>query len=480
MANNTAQQGSKLEPKLILVCVTAAIGGFLFGYDTSVINGGVDAIASSQSGFGLSAFMSGFSVSSALIGCIVGAWFAGTLADRFGRVRVMQFAAVLFVISAIGAGLSSSFVFFVIIRIVGGVGVGFTSAIGPAYISEVSPVERRGFLTGFQQLAIVLGITTSLIVNDIYALVSGGAANPFWFGMDTWRWMLITTAVPGIIMFIMAFTLPESPRYLVMKERYEEATKILGEVTGEANPKAKVLEIAKTLKADMGSRPHLSDLRGHALGLKPVVWVGIGIALFQQISGVNVVMFYDSSLWQMVGLTEQQSLNATLIRTAMSLIATIIGMLLIDRVGRRRLLRIGSAGMAIFLAIIALGFAVGNTGTNTALHLVGIWPWVVIGGSYIFFFIFSATWGIAMWVVIGEVFPNSIRALAVALATAANWVGNFLITTTFPPMRDSIGLPITYVIYAIMAVLSYVFVRKFLPETNGVELEDMKSTAITK
>ncbi|MCI1914734.1 MAG: sugar porter family MFS transporter [Bifidobacteriaceae bacterium] len=471
---------NKLETKLVLVCMTAAIGGFLFGYDTSVINGGVDAIASSESGFGLTSFLSGFSVSSALIGCIVGAWFAGTLADRFGRVRVMQFAAVLFVVSAIGSGLASNFAVFVIIRIVGGVGVGFTSAIGPAYISEVSPVERRGFLTGFQQLAIVLGITTSLIVNDIYALVSGGAANPFWFGMDTWRWMLITTAIPGIIMFVMAFTLPESPRYLVMKERYEEATKILAEVTGEENPKAKVLEIAKTLKEDMGSRPHFGDLRGRALGLKPVIWVGIGVALFQQISGVNVVMFYDSSLWQMVGLTEQQSLNATLIRTLMSLIATIIGMLLIDRIGRRRLLRIGSAGMAIFLAVIAFGFGVGNSGTNGSLHLTGIWPWVVIGGSYIFFFIFSATWGIVMWVVIGEVFPNSIRALAVAVATAANWVGNFLVTTTFPPMRDTIGLPITYVIYAIMAVLSYIFVRKFLPETNGVELEDMKTSSLGK
>jgi sugar porter (SP) family MFS transporter len=341
-------------------------------------------------------------------------------------------------------------------------------------------VERRGFLTGFQQLAIVLGITASLIVNDIYAAVSGGAAEPFWFGLDTWRWMLITTAIPGAIMFVLAFTLPESPRYLVMRERYEEAERILSEVTGEENPKGKVLEIAKTLKEDMGSRPHLRDLRGHALGLKPIVWVGIAVALFQQVSGVNVVMFYDSSLWQMVGLTEQQALNATLIRTLMSLIATIIGMLFIDRIGRRRLLDIGSIGMAIFLAVIAFGFAVGNTGTNTDMHLSGIWPWVVIGGSYIFFFIFSATWAIVMWVVIGEVFPNSIRALAVAVATAANWVGNFLITTTFPPMRDTIGLPITYAIYAIMAVLGYFVVRKFLPETNGVELEDMKTSAIAQ
>lgn len=469
---------NKLPRKLLLVCMTAAVGGFLFGYDTSVINGGVDAIASPESGFGLTSFMSGFSVSSALIGCIVGAWFAGTLADRFGRVRVMQFAAILFIVGAVGSGLAPEFVTFVVVRIIGGVGVGFTSAIGPAYISEISPVERRGFLTGFQQLAIVLGITFSLIVNDIYAVVSGGAAEPFWFGLDTWRWMLLTTAVPGVIMFVLAFTLPESPRYLVMRGRNDEAAQILRDVTGEENPEGKVAEIAETVKDEMGHRPRLSDLRGKVFGLKQVVWIGIGVALFQQLSGCNIVMFYDSSLWKMVGFTEQQALHATLVRTLMSLIATVIGMLLIDRIGRRKLLRVGSIWMAVFLGIIAIGFTQGSMGADGTLTMTDIWPWVVIAGSYIFFFIFSASWAIVMWVVIGEIFPNSIRALSVALATAANWVGNFAVTTSFPPLRDSIGLPATYVIFAVMAVLSYVFVRKYLPETNGVELEDMKSGGI--
>lgn len=469
---------NKLKAKLVVVCMTAAIGGFLFGYDTSVINGAVVAIAGTATGFGLSSFLSGFSVSSALIGCIAGAWFAGTLADRFGRVRVMEFAAILFILGALGSGLAEDFTFFVIVRIIGGIGVGFTSAIGPAYISEISPVERRGFLTGFQQLAIVLGITCSLVVNDIYAAVSGGAAQPFWFGLDTWRWMLITTAIPGAIMFALAFTLPESPRYLVMKGSSEEAAAILARVTGEEDPAGKVAEIESTLKDERGHRPHLGDLRGPAFGLKQVVWIGIGVALFQQLSGCNVVMFYDSSLWQMVGFTEQQALNATLVRTLMSLIATIIGMLLIDKVGRRKLLRVGSIWMAVFLAIIAIGFTQGSTGADGSIVLTGIWPWVVIAGSYIFFFIFSASWAIVMWVVIGEIFPNSIRALAVALATAANWVGNFLVTTTFPVFRDSIGLPATYAIFVVMAVLGYVFVRKFLPETNGVELEDMKSGGI--
>jgi MFS family permease len=220
----------------------------------------------------------------------------------------MQLAAILFVISAVASGFASNFALFVIARIIGGAGVGFTSAIGPAYISEISPVERRGFLASFQQLAIVLGITASLVVNDIYATLSGGAAEPFWAGADTWRWMLVTTAVPGLIMFFLAFTLPESPRYLVMRGDRERAVSVLRDVTGERNPEAVVASIAATVQQEVGRRPKLSDLRGRTFGLKQVVWVGIGVAIFQQVSGCNVIMFYDSSLWQMVGFSEQQAL----------------------------------------------------------------------------------------------------------------------------------------------------------------------------
>ena len=233
--NQNNEVPTKLHAKLITVATIGAVGGFLFGYDTSVINGAVDAIASPDSGFGLNAAMSGFSVSSAMIGCVVGAWFAGTLADRIGRVRVMQLAAALFVFSALFTGLASNIWVFVIFRIVGGLGVGFTSAIGPAYISEISPSSRRGFLTGFQQMAIALGIVASLVVNDSYLLGSGGAAVTFWAGLETWRWMLMTTAVPGVIMFALTFALPESPRYLVMKGKKAIAEKVLLEVVGDRN-----------------------------------------------------------------------------------------------------------------------------------------------------------------------------------------------------------------------------------------------------
>ena len=469
------QSESSLSPRLILVCATAAVGGFLFGYDTSVINGAVDALASAGSGFGLSSVMSGFSVSCALIGCVGGAWLAGPLADRAGRVRVMQLAAILFVISAVASGFASNFALFVIARIIGGAGVGFTSAIGPAYISEISPVERRGFLASFQQLAIVLGITASLVVNDIYATLSGGAAEPFWAGADTWRWMLVTTAVPGLIMFFLAFTLPESPRYLVMRGDRERAVSVLRDVTGERNPEAVVASIAATVQQEVGRRPKLSDLRGRTFGLKQVVWVGIGVAIFQQVSGCNVIMFYDSSLWQMVGFSEQQALHASVIRSLLTIVFTVIGMVFIDRIGRRALLRVGSLLMAIFLVVIAIGFSQGTVSADNSINLPGPWAVIVIVSAYTFFMMYCATWGVAMWVVIGEIFPNSIRALGVALATAANWVGNFLVTTSFPPLRDSIGLPTTYVIYAAMALLGYIFVRRYLPETNGVALENMQA-----
>ena len=314
--NQNNEVPTKLHAKLITVATIGAVGGFLFGYDTSVINGAVDAIASPDSGFGLNAAMSGFSVSSAMIGCVVGAWFAGTLADRIGRVRVMQLAAALFVFSALFTGLASNIWVFVIFRIVGGLGVGFTSAIGPAYISEISPSSRRGFLTGFQQMAIALGIVASLVVNDSYLLGSGGAAVTFWAGLETWRWMLMTTAVPGVIMFALTFALPESPRYLVMKGKKAIAEKVLLEVVGDRNASATVEQIAQSLEGE--TQPKVSDLRGKTFGLKSVVWIGIGVALFQQVSGANVIMFYDSSLWKAVGFTESASMTIAVVRALLA------------------------------------------------------------------------------------------------------------------------------------------------------------------
>lgn len=463
----------KLHARLIIVVAMGAIGGFLFGYDTSVMNGAVDAITGSKAGFGLNTGMTGLAVSSALIGCVFGAWFAGQLSDALGRVHVMEIAGILFVFSAILTGTASNIGIFITFRIIGGLAVGFTSTVGPAYISEISPASRRGFLTGFQQMAIALGIVASLVVNDSYIIASGGAEQVLWMGMPSWRWMLMTTAIPGLIMFIVSFALPESPRYLVMKGKDAQAKKVLVDVVADKNPDNTIAEIKNSLSGE--AKPRLRDLRGKTFGLKSVVWIGIGVALFQQLSGANVILFYDSSLWATIGLSEQNSMLVSIIRAVLAAVVTVLGMVIIDKVGRRAMLKIGSIIMAVLLAIVAIGFSQATFDAQGQINLTFGWAVLTIAAANIFFLAYCATWGVAMWVVIGEIFPNNIRALGVALASAANWVGNFLITQTFPMLRGSIGLTWTFVFYAVMALLGYWFIAKKLPETNGVELENMKA-----
>ncbi|OZG65281.1 sugar porter family MFS transporter [Bifidobacterium eulemuris] len=464
---------NRVPGKLVAVCAIGAVGGFLFGYDTSVINGAVDAIASPDSGFALTSVMSGLSVSTALLGCVFGAWFAGAVADRLGRIRVLELAALLFVVSSLVVGLTSSFPVFVLFRIVGGLGVGFTSAIGPAYIAEISPAAKRGFFTSFQQMAIALGIIASLIVNDAYAISSGGAAQPFWLGLDAWRWMLITTAVPGVIMFFLCLTLPETPRYLVMKGRIDEARKILTDVCGDQDADATITKIDSSFQG--ADNAGFGELRGKTFGLKKVMWIAIVFVLLAQANGQNIIMLYDSSLWRMLGFSEQASLSIAVIRAVLAAVATAVGMLLIDRVGRRALMKYGTIGMTAFLAIVAVGFSQGQLMPDGTLTLPVSWAWISIICTYAFFLVCCATTNVAVWVIISEIFPNRIRAKGEAVATAANWMFNFAITTMYPPMRDGIGLGATYGFYALMALLGVVFVIKFLPETGGVELEDMKA-----
>lgn len=461
--------------RIILVSLAGALGGFLFGYDTSVINGAVDSIAGTVSGFGLNSVMSGVSVSCALLGCVIGAWFTSQLADRFGRIPTIITAAILFIISSIFSAFAPGIGIFVAARILGGLGVGLASVIGPAYIAEIAPVRMRGFLTSFQQMAIAFGILASVIANALYAAGSGGADEPFWFGLATWRWMLLTMVVPAVVMLVASLKLPESPRFLVLKGRLDEAAAILARLGDSVTPdaaQAKVREIADTLHGER--RATLADLRGHTFGLKKVVWIAIAVALLQQLSGVNVILYYDSSLWRSVGFTEQQSLNIAVWRTVAAVIVTIVSMFLVDRVGRKNLLIAGSIGMTVFLLVAAIGFFNGSM-TDSGLSLPGAWGPVTLISVYLFYLTFCTTWGPVMWVVIAEIFPNDIRALGVAVATAANWIGNFLISTTFPPLRDAIGIGNIYLLYAVFAAIGLIFVVRSLPETNGIELEDMKA-----
>jgi MFS transporter, SP family, sugar:H+ symporter len=451
--------------RAVLLAAVAALGGFLFGFDTAVINGAVSAIRET---FAMGAGLTGFVVASALLGCAVGAWLAGKLADRIGRIRVMVLAAVLFFLSAIGSGLSFSPYDLTVWRIVGGLSVGAASVIAPAYIAEIAPASIRGRLGSLQQLAIVSGIFVALLSDYFLATAAGGAYQDLWFGRAAWRWMFITLTVPALAYGILALRIPESPRYLMFRGRTEEARSVLSQVlTSGVNDR--IREINRTLVQDV--RSTFVDLRGPFLGLLPIVWVGILLSVFQQFVGINVIFYYSSTLWRQVGFTEADSLIITVLTSVTNIVVTLVAIVVIDKIGRRRLLLIGSAGMVVSLGTLAYVFgtvplingqpALSNTAGTIAL---------IAANAFVMFF--GVSWGPTVWVLLGEIFNNRIRAAALGLAAAAQWIGNFVISTTFPALAD-ISLGLAYGLYATFALLSFFFVLKFVHETKGKQLEDM-------
>ena len=452
-----------------MLATVAALGGFLFGFDTAVINGAVVAV---REAFGMGAGLTGFVVSSALLGCIAGAYLAGRLADRWGRIRVMVLAAVLFTVSAVGSGLAFGPADLIVWRVVGGVGVGAASVIAPAYIAEISPAAVRGRLGSLQQLAIVTGIFVALLSDAFLAFLAGGAAEELWFGLEAWRWMFLTEVVPALAYGVLSLQIPESPRYLVAKGEPEEAHAVLGQVliTGV---RERIEEIRRTVTQD--ARASFADLRKPTGGLLPIVWIGIALSVFQQFVGINVIFYYSSTLWQSVGFTESDALTQTVITSVTNIVVTIVAIALIDRIGRRRLLLIGSAGMFLMLGTLAAVFGTADLVENaegvlepTLGDTQGVIALLAANGFVVFF---GMSWGPAVWVLLGEMFPNTIRAKALGLAAAAQWIANFLITVTFPPMAG-FSLPVTYAMYALFAALSFWFVMTKVPETNGMSLEE--------
>src|SRR5690625_487426 len=468
--SDTRETPTPLSGRIIGISLAAAMGGFLFGFDTAVINGAIDAMSED---FGISGFLQGFAVASALLGCVLGAWFAGPLAARQGRIRVMLVASVLFTISAIGSGLAFGTWDLIAWRTLGGLGVGAASVIAPAYIAEVSPASVRGRLGSLQQLAIVLGIFAALLSDAFLADAAGGAAEELWLGLEAWRWMFLAEAVPAVLYGIFALTIPESPRYLVDQDREKEAAEVLRKYTGVKDTAAKIKEIHESLKRE--ARESLSDLKGPAMGLRPIVWVGIALAIFQQFVGINVIFYYSTTLWRSVGFEESEALTTSVITSVTNVLVTIVAILLVDKVGRKPLLVFGSVGMALTLTTLAIAFSQAQ-GSGEDVSLPQPWGTVALVAANGFVVAFGATWGPIMWVMLGEMFPNKIRATAVSVAAAANWVANFAVSTTFPALAE-VSLALTYGLYAAFAVLSLVFVLWAVPETKGRELEEMGDEA---
>jgi SP family sugar:H+ symporter-like MFS transporter len=456
------------------IVAVATIGGFLFGYDSGAVNGtqpGLTATFGLVPGSWSPTTGLGFTVASLLIGCFIGAFFAGRLADLVGRRNTMMLAAVLFLGGALVQGFATAQIVFVVARICGGMAVGAASVLSPAYISEVAPAAIRGRLTTVQQIMIITGLTAAFLVNYFLAGNAGVSTAKFWLGIEAWRWMYLMQAVPAAIFLVALFLIPESPRYLVSKGRQEKAKRVLVSLFGPDVASAKLEEIRDSFSKD--HRPRLSDIKSPNGGIRKVVWAGIMLAAFQQFVGINVIFYYGATLWQLAGFSESQSLLINISSGVVSIAACFLTIAVIDKIGRKPILLIGSAGMAVTLFAMVYAFshgsldAAGNLVLSRELGTVA----VVAANLYVIFFNFS--WGPVMWVMLGEMFPNQIRGSALAVCGFVQWFSNFLISFSFPVMAKSLGLTVSYTFYAVSAVISFFLVQKLVHETRGVELEQM-------
>lgn len=447
----------------------AALGGFLFGYDSAIINGAVDAI---RKEFSLGSGLLGFVVSCALLGAALGAWLAGFCSQRFGRVRTMLIASALLTVSALGCGFAFGVWDLIWWRFIGGLGVGFASVIAPAYIAEIAPAKQRGRLGALQQLALVGGIFLAFLASAIIAWAAGGASQTAWLGLDAWRWMFLTLLVPSVVYGILASKLPESPRYLVERNDHVRARQVLIDVVGMEPGEAtenKIAEIRATVNLER--RQRFTDLLGGKFGFKTLVWIGILLSVFQQLVGINVIFYYSTTMWKSVGFQESDSFMISVITSVTNIVATIIAILLVDVVGRKLLLMVGSAMMTLSLGTMAVAFAQATT-VNGEVSLPGSWGIVALVAANLFVVGFGASWGPVVWVLLGEMFPNSIRSLALGVGAATQWIANFAVSTTFPTLAE-LGLQVAYGIYAGFALLSFIFVWRMVRETKGRQLEQM-------
>lgn len=456
---------------IIAISCIATIGGFLFGFDSGVINGTVDGL---QLAFQSDSVGTGFNVASMLLGCAAGAFFAGRLADIIGRRSLLIVASVFFLVSAWGSGIAGSSVEFVIFRVLGGMAVGAASVIAPAYIGEVAPAQYRGRLITIQQIAIITGLFSAFVSNYLLAGIAGASTAELWFGFEAWRWMFWIEIAPAVLFFTGLLFIPESPRYLVIGGKTETAQAVLTRLYGSEQGAAKLTEIDESLAADH-HRPKFADLIDSATGrVRKLVWVGIGLATFQQLVGINVVFYYGAVLWQSVGFSESDALLINVISGAVSIGACLITVSLIDRIGRKPLLWFGSVGMAFTLSAMAVAFSSAALDEQGALQLTDTMGTVALVAANLYVFFFNASWGPVMWVMLGEMFPNQIRGSGLAISGLAQWGSNFGITVTFPILLVSIGLMGAYSLYALAAVVSVFFVIRHVHETRGLELEEME------
>jgi SP family arabinose:H+ symporter-like MFS transporter len=432
---------------VVLISVVAALGGLLFGFDTAVISGTINFI---QPYFGLSEAGLGWTVSSLLFGCIAGVLLAGKTGDRYGRRKVLMLSAMLFFGSAVVSAMAQTLTIFVAARVMGGLAVGIASILSPMYIAELAPAKHRGTLVSLNQLAIVIGILIAFFSN--YLLVDTGENN--------WRWMLLVMAAPALLLFISLFIVPESPRWLVARNRKEEALLVLQKTAGTAHARQELNEIEQTLENQ--EEASFKDLLSPKV--KPLLIIGITLAVFQQITGINTIMYYAPKIFANVGQSNDSALLQTILIGGTNLVFTLVAMLLIDRFGRKVLIIAGSAGMTTMLAGLSMLYFFQMT--------EGILVLVFILG-YIAFF--AASLGPALWVVAAELFPNRLRSKGMSVAIVSLWIACTIVTIAFPIMLEQLSGGVTFLIFAIICLGSLIFVWCFVPETKGKTLEELEA-----
>jgi SP family sugar:H+ symporter-like MFS transporter len=453
---------------IIFISAIAAIGGFLFGFDSGVINGTVTALGKA---FNSDAVATGFNVASVLLGCAVGALCAGPAADKYGRKPVMLLTALVFAISAWGSGDADTASAFIWYRLLGGLGIGAASVLAPAYISEVAPPAVRGRLATLQQLAIVLGLFMAFVSNYLIAAAAGGAEAVFWLDLPAWRWMFWMELVPSILFLLGVFLIPESPRFLVAQGRIAEANRVFARIC-PGDEAAQIERVQQSLAGDQ--KPGFVDfLVKGTRKIQPIIWVGIALSVFQQFVGINVVFYYGAELWQAAGFDESQSLFINVLAGTTNIVSTFVAIALIDKVGRKPLLLVGSIGMFVTLAMLTVIFGTAGLDTAGKLMLSDSTGTVALITANLFVVFFGISWGPVVWVLLGEMFNNRIRGAALAVAASAQWIANFAITMTFPIMLSSVGLAGAYGFYAFSALVSIFFVVRFVTETRGKQLEEM-------
>ena len=438
---------------LILICFVATIGGFLFGFDTSVISGAIEFIQTPQV-FNLNEIQKGWAVSCIIIGCMSGAILCGKPSYVLGRKKMLLFTAVIFLFSTLGCALANDFTTFVVFRILAGVSVGSASMLAPMYISEISPPEWRGKMVSFNQLAIFTGQAIAFVSNNFLYNVGG---------TDNWRYMLGIMIIPSGLFLIFLLFVPESPRWLVIMERKDKALKILAEINGMEKAKTELDEITYSVQHIVLGR--FSELfKGKMFR---ILVIGILLAVFQQVTGINVIMYYAPAIFKSTGMGNESALFNTMIMGLVNLTFTVVSILLIERLGRRLLMIIGSAGMGLFLFAISTAYFTNNfTGYLVLVFIMG----------YLAFFALSL--GPIVWVLIGEIFPNRLRSHATSLAVFCLWGANFIVSFTFPVLLRWLKGGFTFMIYAIMCVLCLVFVFKYLAETKGKSLEQIEKELV--